>query len=143
MALFVNPLLTLDMLWAIWYYLYNLKNVKNTHGGELLLVKLQASACYFTKVTILHGCFSRFLNSANGTKSRKTPLLFPHICCNLVASLNYFHIFVVISLPVSIIVKTIDRLNNTLTKYFMKFSIKLLLVKYEWIQGKLRICSYV
>ena len=27
---------------AIWYHLYNLENVKNTHGGMLLLVKLQA-----------------------------------------------------------------------------------------------------
>ena len=26
---------------AIWYHLYNLKNVKKTHGGVLLLVKLQ------------------------------------------------------------------------------------------------------
>ena len=32
------------MLCAIWYHLYNLKNVKNTHGGMLLLVKLQAEA---------------------------------------------------------------------------------------------------
>ena len=30
------------MLCAIWYHLYNLKNKKNTHGGVLLLVKLQA-----------------------------------------------------------------------------------------------------
>ena len=30
------------MRYAIWYHLYNLKNVKNTHGGMLLLVKLQA-----------------------------------------------------------------------------------------------------
>ena len=30
------------MLCAIWPHLYNLKNVKNTHGGVLLLVKLQA-----------------------------------------------------------------------------------------------------
>ena len=30
---------------AIWYHLYNLKNVKNIHGGVLILVKLQASAC--------------------------------------------------------------------------------------------------
>ena len=37
------------MLCAIWYHLYNLKNVKNTHGGVLLLVKLQAKACNFTK----------------------------------------------------------------------------------------------
>ena len=34
---------------AIWYHLYNLKNVKSTHGGVLLLVKLQASTCKFTK----------------------------------------------------------------------------------------------
>ena len=32
---------------AIWYHLYNLKNVKNTHGGVLLLVKLQAEVCNF------------------------------------------------------------------------------------------------
>ena len=32
------------MRYAIWYHLYNLKNVKNTHGGVLLLVKLQAEA---------------------------------------------------------------------------------------------------
>ena len=29
---------------AIWYHLYNLKNMKNTHGGVLILVKLQAKA---------------------------------------------------------------------------------------------------
>ena len=40
----------------IWYHLYNLENVKNTHGGVLILVKLQL------KLTLLHGCFSRFLN---------------------------------------------------------------------------------
>ena len=34
------------------------KNVKNSHGGVLLLVKLQTKAC-----------FSRFLNYTNGTKS--------------------------------------------------------------------------
>ena len=32
------------MLCAIWYNLYNLKNVKKTHGGVLLLVKLQAKS---------------------------------------------------------------------------------------------------
>ena len=40
---------------AIWYHLYNLKNVKNTHGGLLILVNLQA-----VKLTLLHGCFLRF-----------------------------------------------------------------------------------
>ena len=32
------------VLCAIWDHSYNLKNVKNTHGGALLLVKLQAEA---------------------------------------------------------------------------------------------------
>ena len=58
------------MLWAIWYCLYNFKNVMNTQGGVLLLSKLQTEACNFTKVTLLHGCFSRFLNCANGIKLR-------------------------------------------------------------------------
>ena len=55
---------------AICYHLYNLKSVKKTHGGVLLLVKL-------LKVTLLHGCFSRFLNCTNGTKSRRH-----HLCIN-------------------------------------------------------------
>ena len=33
-----------NMLCAIRYYLYNLKNVKDTHGGVLLLVKLQVKS---------------------------------------------------------------------------------------------------
>ena len=37
------------MLCTIWYHLYSLKNVKNTRGEVLLLVKLQAEACNFTK----------------------------------------------------------------------------------------------
>ena len=45
---------------AIWYYVHNLQNVKNNHGGVLILVKL----------TLLHGCFLRFLNCTNSTKSR-------------------------------------------------------------------------
>ena len=57
------------MFCALWYHLYNLKNMKNTHGGVLLLVKLQALACNFLKVT-LHGCFLHFLNCTNGTKLR-------------------------------------------------------------------------
>ena len=59
------------MFCTIWYYLYNFKNVKNTHGGVLLLVKLQAKSLPATllKVTLLHECFSRFLNCTNSTKS--------------------------------------------------------------------------
>ena len=48
-------------------HLYNLKNVKNTHGRVLLLVKHAT----LLKVTLLHGCFSRFLSFTNGTTSRK------------------------------------------------------------------------
>ena len=29
-----------------WYHLCNLKNVKNTHGGVLILLKLQAKVCF-------------------------------------------------------------------------------------------------
>ena len=41
---------------------YNLNNVKNTHEVVLLLVKLQVQPATLLKVTLLHGCFSRFLN---------------------------------------------------------------------------------
>ena len=37
------------MLCAICYHLCNLKNVKNTNGGVLLVLKLHAKACNFTK----------------------------------------------------------------------------------------------
>ena len=48
--------------------------VKNTHGGVLILVKLQAEECNFTlKLTLLHGCFSYFFNCTNGTKWRNVP----------------------------------------------------------------------
>ena len=40
-----------QMRCASWYHLCNLKNVKSTHGEVLFLV-----------VTLLHGCFSRFLS---------------------------------------------------------------------------------
>ena len=49
------------MRYAIWYDLYNLKNVKNTHGGVLILVKLQASACNFTKINTPPWVFFTFL----------------------------------------------------------------------------------
>ena len=50
---------------AIWCYLYNLKKVKNTLLKPSTLLKL----------TLIHGCFSRFLNCTNGTKSRNAPQL--------------------------------------------------------------------
>ena len=45
---------------AIWYYLHNLKNVRNAHGGVLILVKLQAEACNFTKINTLSWVFFTF-----------------------------------------------------------------------------------
>ena len=59
------------MLFANQYHLYNLKNVKSIHGGVLVLEKLQASTCTFTKINFLHGCFSRCLICANGAKVSK------------------------------------------------------------------------
>ena len=35
---------------TFWYYLYNLKHVKNTHGGVLILVKLQADVWKFGQI---------------------------------------------------------------------------------------------
>ena len=48
------------MLFAIWYHLYNVKNMKSTHGEVLLLIKLQASAYSFTKVSFLLWVLFRF-----------------------------------------------------------------------------------
>ena len=59
------------MLFAIWYHLYNLKNVKNIHEGVLLLKPVT-----LLKVTLLHGCFSRFQNCTNCTKSSKASHMF-------------------------------------------------------------------
>ena len=64
------------MLCGICYHLYNLKNVKNTHGGVLFLVKLQASVYNFTRSLSPPWVFSRYLNCANGTKSRKASQIF-------------------------------------------------------------------
>ena len=52
------------VLCAIWYHFLQYKNVKNTCGGVLLLLKLVK-----VKVTLLHGCFSRFLNCGKGAKA--------------------------------------------------------------------------
>ena len=42
---------------AIWYNLYNFENMKNSHGGVL-----RFEPAILLRVTLLHGCFSRFLN---------------------------------------------------------------------------------
>ena len=78
---------------ALLRHLYDSKNVKNTHGRVILLLKFwlhfvplkkaenqrfsgvfmvyKMEPAALLKVTIVHGCFSRFLNCTNGTKSRK------------------------------------------------------------------------
>ena len=45
---------------AIWYHLHNLKSVKNTRGGVLFFVSLQAKACNFTKSNTLPWVFFTF-----------------------------------------------------------------------------------
>ena len=62
-----KTIISFVMLCAIWYNLCNLKNVKNTLKPANLL-----------KLTLLYGCFSRFLNCTNGTKSRNAP----HLTCS-------------------------------------------------------------
>ena len=51
---------TCVMRWVIWYHLYNLKNMKNTDGGVLILVKLQAKAYNFIKINTPTWVFSTF-----------------------------------------------------------------------------------
>ena len=58
------------MFCAIWYHLYNLKNVKNTHGGVLLLIKLQALS------HIRKTCFRNAVHSSGINQKR-------HILVNL------------------------------------------------------------
>ena len=50
--------------------------VKNTHGGVLLLAKLQAEACNFTKNNTPPWVFITFLNCIDDTKSRKAQHLY-------------------------------------------------------------------
>ena len=48
---------------AIWQHLHNLKNLKNTHGGVLLLVKLQVLTYNFTKSNTPPWVFFTFFKS--------------------------------------------------------------------------------
>ena len=56
----------------MWYHLYNFKNVKNTNGGVLLLLQMQA----FTKSNTPLWVFLRFLNCSDGNKSRNASHMF-------------------------------------------------------------------
>ena len=81
---------------VIWYHLHNLKNVKNTHEGVLLLAKL----------TFLHGCFSRFLNCTNGTKSRKTSHLKSRSLVILAFGNYSYLIRISLNIPKSSVIRT-------------------------------------
>ena len=70
------------MLCTIWYHSFNFKNVKNTHEGDIFLVKLQASTCNFTKIITL-SFTSHFLNCTDGTKSRKASYMI-HLKCEVI-----------------------------------------------------------
>ena len=64
------PLYLNETICTIWYHLYNSKNVKNTHGGVLLLEKLQA------KGSTPPWVFFTFFNCTNSTKSFKASQIF-------------------------------------------------------------------
>ena len=51
--------------------------MKNIYEGALLLVKLQAKVSNLLKVTLIHGCFSRFLSYTNDTKSHDASHIIP------------------------------------------------------------------
>ena len=82
------------MFYAIRYHLHNFKKVKNTHGGVLLLVRLQVKPATLLKVTLVHGCFSRFLNCTSGIKPRKASQILLYN-----PSMFYRCKFIFISLP--------------------------------------------
>ena len=59
------------MFCAIQYHLYNFKKLKKKPWRSVTFSKVAGfQLATLLKVTLLHGCFSRFLNSANSTKSR-------------------------------------------------------------------------
>ena len=58
----------------LFIYSYSLKSIKST---QVIRLNIRLKSTTLPKVTLLHGYFSRFLNCANGTKSRKaSPLLY-------------------------------------------------------------------
>ena len=75
---------------AIWYHLYSLKIIKNANERVLLLVKLQALVCNFTKSNIPPWVFLKFSKLYKWTKSRKASHIFISLC-NIPK--NYFNSF--------------------------------------------------
>ena len=87
-------------------FVYSLKNVENTHGGVLILV---------LKVTLLHGCFSHFLNCTNGTKSRNASHISPNFLTHFLSQIKISETFTLnkfqflVNFPINVIVQfTVD-----------------------------------
>ena len=71
------------MLCLIWYHLYNLENMKNTHGGMILLVKLQ---------TEKEGSLPLLENLRNLPHTPYAAIFLPVLICNP-SSAHKFHKF--------------------------------------------------
>ena len=64
---------------AIWYNLYKFKKREKHQWRSVTLTKVAGEKpATLLKLTLLHGCFSHFLNSTNGTKSRNAQLSLTH-----------------------------------------------------------------
>ena len=64
-----------DMFCATWYHLYNLKNTKTPmeEWRSVTFSNVSGLPAILLKLTLLHWCFSNFLNSTDGIKSRNAP----------------------------------------------------------------------
>ena len=84
----------------IWYNLHNLKNVKSTHGGVILLVKLQAEASNFAKRNTPPSVFFTFFKlckwyqiAQSITNIGKSKLWKVSILVKMNSAINIFRIF--------------------------------------------------
>ena len=84
----------------IWYTLHNLKNVKNTHGGVILLVKLQAEASNFAKSNTPPSVFFTFFKlckwyqiAQSITNIGKSKLWKVSLLVKMNSAINIFRIF--------------------------------------------------
>ena len=95
---------------AIWYHLYNVKNLnnfvkfKNTHGGVLVLVKVQAESCSFTKSKTPPLVFLIFLKLYKWYQSHLILIFVAivfRVSCQLSSHFDpFFHFYLLLSLVV-------------------------------------------
>ena len=96
---------------AIWYDLYNLKSVKNTHGGVLFLVKLQAEACNFTKSNTPPWVFFTFFKLHKWYQIAQS-ITYVRKITKLILQLNNKKELGPISMPVSILIVNVNDLSG-------------------------------